>query len=139
MPPRDQHTRSAFNASLKALRAQVSDLLCESQTGGVSAEEIESGLAKCHDLLTEARARMRAPGVTATDSRWRTLLTPRMRQLVQLIAEGRSNKEMAGLLKLSVKTIETHRTKLMSRIGAKNTAGIVVYALRSGLLNAGGT
>ena len=63
-------------------------------------------------------------------------LTPRMRQIVQLIAEGRSTKEIAFLLNLSVKTIETHRMHLMARLDLHDVAGVVRYALRSGLISA---
>ena len=63
-------------------------------------------------------------------------LTPRMRQIVQLIAEGRSTKEIAFLLNLSVKTIETHRMHLMARLDLHDVAGVVRYAMRTGLISA---
>lgn len=63
-------------------------------------------------------------------------LTPRMREIVQLIAEGRSTKEIAFLLNLSVKTIETHRMHLMARLNLHDVAGVVRYALRTGLISA---
>lgn len=63
-------------------------------------------------------------------------LTPRMREIVQLIAEGRSTKEIAFLLNLSVKTIETHRMHLMARLGVHDVAGVVRYAVRSGMITA---
>jgi DNA-binding NarL/FixJ family response regulator len=64
------------------------------------------------------------------------VLTPRMREIVQLIAEGRSTKEIAFLLNLSVKTIETHRMHLMARLDLHDVAGVVRYALRTGLISA---
>ncbi|MEO6002838.1 MAG: response regulator transcription factor [Opitutus sp.] len=64
------------------------------------------------------------------------VLTPRMREIVQLIAEGRSTKEIAFLLNLSVKTIETHRMHLMARLNLHDVAGVVRYALRTGLISA---
>ncbi len=63
-------------------------------------------------------------------------LTPRMLEIVQLIAEGRSTKEIAFLLNLSVKTIETHRMHLMARLGVHDVAGVVRYAVRTGLISA---
>lgn len=63
-------------------------------------------------------------------------LTPRMREILQLIAEGRSTKEIAFLLNLSVKTIETHRMHLMARLDIHEVAGLVRYALRHGLISA---
>lgn len=66
------------------------------------------------------------------------LLTPRQREIVQLIAEGRSSKEIAQTLDLSVKTVETHRTELMHRLGIRNVAGLVRFAIRSGMVSADG-
>jgi DNA-binding NarL/FixJ family response regulator len=63
-------------------------------------------------------------------------LTPRMREILQLIAEGRSTKEIAFLLNLSVKTIETHRMHLMARLDIHEVAGLVRYAVRTGLITA---
>jgi DNA-binding NarL/FixJ family response regulator len=57
-------------------------------------------------------------------------LTPRERTVVQLIAEGSTNQQIARLLKLSVKTIETHRSTAMAKIGANSTADIVRYAIK---------
>ena len=62
------------------------------------------------------------------------LLTPRQREILQLIAEGRSTKEIASILHLSVKTVETHRTQLMARLDIHDVAGLVRYAIRIGLV-----
>src|SRR5262249_43607159 len=64
------------------------------------------------------------------------LLTPRQREVLQLIAEGRSTKEIARLLNVSVKTVETHRMQLMERLDIHDVAGLVRYALRVGLTKA---
>ena len=61
-------------------------------------------------------------------------LTPRERMVVQLIAEGHSNKGMAKVLNLSVKTIETHRAAAMDKISVKSTAGLVRYAIKNMLI-----
>lgn len=58
-------------------------------------------------------------------------LSPRERLIVQLIAEGHSNKEMAEILNLSVKTIETHRAAAMRKLNLTSTAAIVRYAVRN--------
>jgi DNA-binding NarL/FixJ family response regulator len=65
------------------------------------------------------------------------LLTPRQRQVLQLIAEGHSTKEIAYRLELSVKTIETHRAQLMERLQIRDIAGLVKYAIRYGLVSTG--
>jgi DNA-binding NarL/FixJ family response regulator len=63
-------------------------------------------------------------------------LTSRQREVLQLIAEGYSTKDIAKKLDVSVKTAETHRTELMSRLGIHDVAGLVRYAIRIGLVTA---
>jgi DNA-binding NarL/FixJ family response regulator len=63
-------------------------------------------------------------------------LTPRQREILQLIAEGRSTKQIADTLKLSVKTVETHRAQLMSRLEIYDVPGLVRYAIRVGMIAA---
>lgn len=62
------------------------------------------------------------------------LLTDREKEVLQLLAEGRSNKEVATLLNLSPSTVETHRGNLMQKLNLHNTAEIVLYAVRKGLI-----
>lgn len=62
------------------------------------------------------------------------LLTGREKQVLQLLAEGRSNKEAAALLELSLSTVETHRGNLMQKLNLHNTAEIVLYAVRKGII-----
>lgn len=64
------------------------------------------------------------------------LLTEREREILQLIAEGKSNKEVATILNVSPYTIETHRQNLMQKIGVHNTAEIVLYAVKKGIIAA---
>ena len=61
-------------------------------------------------------------------------LTSRQREILQLIAEGRTTKEIADLLYVSVKTVETHRLQLMKRLNIHDIAGLVRYAIRMGLV-----
>ena len=61
-------------------------------------------------------------------------LSRRERQVLQLIAEGKSTKEVAGLLNISVKTAETHRRRLMVKLDLHETAGLVRYAIRRGMI-----
>jgi DNA-binding NarL/FixJ family response regulator len=61
-------------------------------------------------------------------------LTPRQREVLQLIAEGHATKEIAHKLTLSVKTIETHRAQLMERLDIRDVAGLVRFAIRAGLV-----
>jgi DNA-binding NarL/FixJ family response regulator len=63
-------------------------------------------------------------------------LTGRQTQILRLIAQGRSSKEIARELDLSIKTVETHRTQIMDRLQIRDLAGLVRYAVRSGLVGA---
>ncbi len=63
-------------------------------------------------------------------------LSPRERQVLQLIAEGNSTKEAAGVLNISVKTAATHRTRIMEKLDIHETAALVRYAVRRGLVQA---
>lgn len=61
-------------------------------------------------------------------------LTPREHQVLQLIAEGKTTKEVAALLGVSVKTAESHRMRIMTKLDIHETAGLVRYAIRQGLI-----
>ena len=61
-------------------------------------------------------------------------LTPRQREVLKLIAEGQTTKQIALTLKISVKTVETHRMLLTDRLDIHHTAGLVRYALKAGLI-----
>lgn len=61
-------------------------------------------------------------------------LTQREKQILPLIAEGKSNKEIAGLLDLSVNTVAVHRANIMEKLGIHRTAELVLYAVRKGLV-----
>ena len=61
-------------------------------------------------------------------------LTPRQREVLQLIAEGQSTKEIAFRLNLSIKTVEAHRGELMNRLAIHDVAGLVRFAIRTGLV-----
>jgi DNA-binding NarL/FixJ family response regulator len=63
-------------------------------------------------------------------------LTSRQREILQLIAEGKNTKEIAGDLEISIKTVESHRLQLMDRLNIHDVPGLVRYAIRSGLVSA---
>jgi DNA-binding NarL/FixJ family response regulator len=62
-------------------------------------------------------------------------LTDRQRQILQLVAEGRQNKEIAEVLGVSVKTVEFHRGRLMARLNARSVAELTRYAVQEGLID----
>ncbi|WP_318248091.1 response regulator transcription factor [Novosphingobium huizhouense] len=70
-----------------------------------------------------------APAAQAT-------LTHREREVVQLIAEGRINKEIGHMLNISIKTVETHRAAVMHKLKLRTTAELVRYAVRNNIVEA---
>jgi DNA-binding NarL/FixJ family response regulator len=62
------------------------------------------------------------------------LLTPREKEVLQLLAEGKTNKDVAAILDVSLYTVESHRTNLMQKLNLHNTAEIVLYAVRKNLV-----
>jgi DNA-binding NarL/FixJ family response regulator len=69
-----------------------------------------------------------------SDSSTQCVLTPREREVIQLVAEGRTTKEVATALRLSVKTAETHRTNLMRKLDLHSVADLTLYAVRNGIV-----
>lgn len=63
------------------------------------------------------------------------ILTPRQRQILQLVAEGQSTRDIAAKLNVSIKTVETHRAQLMDRLGIHEVAGLVRFAIRHQLVD----
>ena len=61
-------------------------------------------------------------------------LSPREREVLQLVAEGKTTKEVAAILGVSVKTAESHRTRIMEKLDIHETAGLVRYAIRRGVI-----
>ena len=62
-------------------------------------------------------------------------ITPRQREVLQLIAEGRSNREIASTLYISVKTVDNHRANLMQKLELNSTADLIQYAIRNGIIS----
>src|SRR5579872_4978456 len=84
----------------------------------------------CPGMLEDDVRLMRKRGVQDSYD----LLTEREREILQLLAEGKSNKEAAAVLNLRPYTVETHRTNMMQKLGLHNTAEIVLYAVRKGII-----
>jgi len=63
------------------------------------------------------------------------LLTPREREVLQLVAEGKSNKEVANLLNLSLYTVETHRTHILQKLNLHSVPELILYAVRKGIIS----
>jgi DNA-binding NarL/FixJ family response regulator len=120
---------------LQALRAgAVGYLLKDAATGELelalrSVIRGESWLSPAVSRQVVEGYVQRVGGEAAPD-----LLTARQREVLRLVAGGKSTKEIAFLLSLSVKTVETHRAQIMERLGIRDVAGLVRYALRTGLV-----
>jgi two-component system response regulator NreC len=63
------------------------------------------------------------------------LLTPREREVLQLVAEGKSNKDVANLLNLSLYTVETHRTHILQKLNLHSVPELILYAVRKGIIS----
>lgn len=86
--------------------------------------------AVAEQLLEDYLKTAARPGVAHSPTR----LTPREREIVQLLAEGKSNKEVAAALGISVKTAETHRTKIMRKLDLHSLSELVRYAIRNKII-----
>jgi len=75
------------------------------------------------------------PGPSDADQLARSVLTPREREVIQLLAEGKTTKEVATTLNLSVKTAETHRTNLMRKLDLHSVVDLTLYAVRNGIVH----
>jgi len=82
-------------------------------------------------LLDDYMRKLRRSGAEDTYD----LLTPREREVLQLVAEGKSNKEVANLLNLSVYTVETHRSNIMQKLNLKGVPELILYAVRKGIIS----
>lgn len=109
--------------------------------GFVLKHSAGSELLKAIDCVLQGKTylspRLRAEDWVATKARARQFskeLTERQRDIVQLFAEGRSMKEIAGLLKLSEKTVEFHKHHIMEAFNLRSNADLVLFALKQGLI-----
>jgi two-component system response regulator NreC len=118
-----------------ALRAGVHGYVIKSQ----AAHDLVEAIRSVHHGMTYI-----SPGVSRTivdaylgrAALAADALTSRERQVLQLVAEGRTSKEIAQMLNLGVKSAETYRARIMQKLAIHTTAGLVRYAIRQGLIQA---
>lgn len=117
---------------LEALREGVKGYVLKSQSLADLVEAVrtvaDGAEYVCPSLACAVMQSARAPGPCAS-------ITTRQRQVLCLVAEGKTTKEIAGVLGVSVKTADSHRTRLMERLAVHETAGLVRYAIRLGLID----
>jgi DNA-binding NarL/FixJ family response regulator len=118
---------------LEAVRAGVTGYVLKTQAAGDLVQAIRE-VAGGAIYLSPGVSRAVVQAYRAKSDLPPDPLTPRERQVLQLIAEGKRTKEIAALLGVSVKTAESHRTRLMEKLNIHETASLVRYALQRGLI-----
>jgi DNA-binding NarL/FixJ family response regulator len=119
----------------------LSEALEAGVKGYVLKSQVASDLVQAIRQVTRGEVYL-SPGVSGAvmdayrskSEKPRDLLTTRERQVLQLIAEGKSTKDVASVLGISVKTAESHRTRLMQKLDIHETASLVLYAVRRGIV-----
>jgi len=128
-----RHTEEQY--VLEGLRAGVSGFLLKTKAAEILVQAIKDvsagALYVSHALSPEVLQAYLAREELRTSP-----LSGREREVLQLIAEGKSMKEVAALLGISVKTVETHRMRLKGKLDIHETAGLVRYAIRQGMIEA---
>jgi two-component system response regulator NreC len=122
----DQYVSEAIEAGVKGyvLKSQVANDLLE------AIRQVSRGQV----YLSPGGSRAVMEAYRSKSERRKDPLTLRERQVLQLIAEGKSTKEVALLLGISAKTAESHRTRLMQKLDIHEVAGLVRYAVRRGIV-----
>jgi len=128
-----RHTEEQY--VVEGLRAGVNGFLLKTKAASILVQAIRDvsagGLYVSHALSPDVLHAYLAREELRTNP-----LSGREREVLQLIAEGKTMKEIAALLGISVKTIETHRMRLMGKLDIHETAGLVRYAIRQGMIEA---
>ena len=128
MHTEEHHVAAALRAGIKAylLKTQAAEDLVR------AIREVVRG----HVFLSAAVSRGVVDGYVSGMPAPGEALAPRERQVLQLVAEGNTSKEIAVLLGLSVKTVDSYRARVMEKVGVHETAGLVRYAIRNGVIEA---
>jgi DNA-binding NarL/FixJ family response regulator len=126
-----QHTEDQM--VLESLRAGVTGYVLKTRA---TSELVQALRAVCRGemYLTQSISHTVVQAFLRKDDLPERPLSDRERQVLQLVAEGKTTKEIASLLGISVNTAESHRTNLMEKLDIHDTAGLVRYALRNGVI-----
>jgi two-component system response regulator NreC len=119
----------------EALEAGVKGYVLKNQAGSDLLQALRQ-VSRGEVYLSPGVAQAVVESYQSNTGRSGTHLTVRERQVLQLIAEGKSTKDIAAVLGISVKTAESHRTRLMQKLDIHETASLVRYAVRNGIVEA---
>jgi DNA-binding NarL/FixJ family response regulator len=126
----EEYVREAINAGAAGYLVKRS-----------AATELERAITavargeKYFSPLVSAHVNRDRDGRLSVDRAFIERLTPRQREILQLVAERHSTKDIAGILSISIKTVETHRAQLMERLDIHDVPGLVRFAIRAGLVS----
>ena len=119
---------------VEGLRIGARAFVLKSQAGTELVQAVSAAARNRTHISAEIAVHLAESLGEDGDSDPLTPLTPRERQVLQLVAEGKTSKEIALLLAISTKTAETHRASTMEKLDIHETAGLVRYAIRCGLI-----
>src|SRR5436190_780596 len=119
-------------AGMKALDAEVTGYVLKSQAAQDLLEAIRA-VASNNVYLSQGISQVVVDAYRNKNGREGSPLTLREREVLQLFAEGHRTRQVASLLNISVKTAESHRGRIMRKLGIHDTVGLVRYAIRHGL------
>ena len=118
--------------AIQALRAGAAGFIPKSAAAAELKQAIET-VAEGKTYISKETAQHPLPQTDQTQASLQKL-TARQKQILMMIAEGQSTKQIAGNLNISVKTVETHRSQLSERLNIHDVAGLVRFAIRTGLI-----
>ena len=128
----DEDADDRFVRTLAEVRRLVE--LARDERGAARAHALERALVAIDDAIRQAGALAGGESPRPLESRAEPDLTPRQREVLELIAEGHATSEIARRLRISVKTVESHRAQIMERLGIRHVPGLVRYAIRHGIV-----
>jgi DNA-binding NarL/FixJ family response regulator len=118
---------------LESLRAGVTGYVLKTRASSELVQAIRA-VSRGETFLTQSISRSVVQAFLKKSEVPDRTITDRERQVLQLVAEGKTTKEIASILGISVKTAESHRSNLMDKLDIHDTAGLVRYAIRQGII-----
>src|SRR6185312_6724918 len=118
---------------LESLRAGVTGYVLKTKASSELVQAIRA-VSRNETFLTQSISRSVVQAFLQKSEVPDRSISDRERQVLQLVAEGKTTKEIAGILGISVKTAESHRSNIMDKLDIHDTAGLVRYAIRNGII-----